>query len=151
MSVSSVYIVGIHSTPVGKFPDRTLKQLTAEAVAGAIEDAGLENGRALETATFANCGMWVEGQGSIRGQVMLTPLISQGQLSERMPIVNVEGGCASASIAMQSARKDILAGEADLALAVAAERTFYPGRPDLGQALFNGGIDQYDPQQWLDY
>lgn len=147
----AVYIVGSYATAVGRFPGRSLKDLTAEAVRGVIADAGIDSGLTIESAWFANCGMWVEGQGSIRGQVMLTPLIRAGELAERMPIMNIEGGCASAAMAMQGARKDILAGDADLSLAVAAERTFYPDAPDRTASLFNGGIDQYDSGEWLDY
>lgn len=147
----AVYIVGAYATAVGRFPGQSLKDLTREAIEGAIADSGIESGLAIESAWFANCGMWVEGQGSIRGQVMLTPLIREGKLAERMPIVNVEGGCASAAIALQGARKDILAGDVELSVAVAAERTFYPGAPDRTTALFNGGIDQYDTGEWLAY
>jgi acetyl-CoA acetyltransferase len=147
----AVYIVGSYATAVGRFPNRSLKDLTREAVTGVFEDAGLENGLDVESAWFANCGMWVDGQGSIRGQVMLTPLVRDGVLAERLPIMNVEGGCASAAMALQGARKDIAAGEADLSLAVAAERTFFPDAPERGRALFDGGIDQYDPAEWMRY
>lgn len=147
----AVYIIGAYATAVGRFSGRSLKDLTREAVEGVIADAGIESGSAIESAWFANCGMWVEGQGSIRGQVVLTPLIREGKLAERIPIVNVEGGCASAAIAMQGARKDIAAGDVEVSLAVAAERTFYPDAPDRTAALFNGGIDQYDAEEWLTY
>ncbi|MGV3478603.1 MAG: thiolase family protein [Sphingobium sp.] len=152
MSASrAVYVVGVHATAVGRFADRSLKSLTREAVEGAIPDAGLEQSREIGSAWFANCGMWVEGQGSIRGQVMLTPLIREGVLAERLPVFNIEGGCASAAMALQGARKDIAAGDVELALAVAAERTFYPDAPERTAALFNGGIDQFDPHEWQDY
>lgn len=145
------YIVGVYSTPVSRAHDRSHKEFTRDALAGVLADAGLEDGREVDTAWFANCGMWVDGQGSIRGQVCLTPLIRDAILPERLPIINVEGGCASAAIAFQGARKDILAGEADLALAIGVEKTYYPEDPGKSAALYAGGIDQYDPWEWEAY
>lgn len=148
--MADAFIIGIAATPVGRWADRTLKDMVGEVVRGAIADAGLD-GLEIESAWFANCGMWVDGQGSVRGQVMATPLVQAGVIAERVPIINVEGGCASASIALQGARKDVLSGAAELSLAFAAERTFYPGDPARSQRLYTGGIDQYDPDEWRDY
>ena len=38
----NAYIAGVGMTPFGKHLDRTLKSLAAEAVQGALDDAGLE-------------------------------------------------------------------------------------------------------------
>jgi len=105
----------------------------------------------IETAWFGNCGMWTEGQGSIRGQVCLTPLVRDGVIPERIPVVNVEGGCATASMAFNGAWKDIVSGTAEASLAIGVEKSFFPKSPDKTAALFNGGIDQYDPQEWQTY
>lgn len=147
----SAWIIGSASTPFGKRAHTTIKQLVREAVQAAAADAALDDGLAIEAAWFGNCGMWTDGQGSIRGQVSLTPLVQEGWLAERIPITNVEGGCATASMALQGAVKDIWLGEADLALAIGAEKTFHPDAPDKTKALFDGGIDRYDPAEWLSY
>lgn len=145
------WIVGAYSTRFGRAPDRTLKDLTREAVTGAVADAGLDDASRVEATWFGNCGMWVDGQGSIRGQVCLTPLVREGYLAARTPVVNVEAGCATGSLALHGAWLAIRAELHDVVLAAAAEKTWYPERPDKTTALYEGGIDQYDRDEWLAY
>ncbi len=149
--MAEVYIIGCSSTVFGRFPDRSLKELTREAYLGALGDSGLDDGSAIEAAWFGNCGMWTDGQGSVRGQVCFTPLVREGLFPERVPIINVEGACATASMALHGAWKDILSGQSDLSLAIGVERTFNPAAPAKTSALFDGGIDQYDPEEWRSY
>ncbi|WP_164155406.1 thiolase family protein [Sandarakinorhabdus rubra] len=149
--MTDVYIVGSYSTAFGKFPGRSHKDLAREAYLGVLADAGLANGNDIGMAWFGNCGMWTDGQGSIRGQVCLTPLVREGLFPERVPVINVEGGCATASIALHGAWKDILSGQTDLSLAMGVEKTYAPDAPERTQQLFDGGIDQYDRDEWLTY
>ena len=94
-------------------------------------------------------GTW--GQACIRGQVAFTPLVREGLFPERVPMINVEGGCATASMAFHGAFKDIASGEADLSLAIGVEKTFVPDDPGKTQEIFDGGIDQMDPREWHEY
>lgn len=149
--MSDVFIIGAYSTVFRRWPDRSHKDLTREAYRGVLDDAGLTDGHDIAMAWFGNCGMWIDGQGSIRGQVCFTPLVREGLFPERVPIINVEGGCATASMALHGAWKDILSGQSHLSLAIGVEKTFYPSDPGKMQALFEGGIDQYDPQEWHAY
>ncbi|MDB4476352.1 thiolase family protein [bacterium] len=149
--MSNVYIVGSYSTAFGKRPTDTVKDLAREAYLGVLADAQLAEGGAIESCWFGNCGMWTEEQGSIRGQVCLTPLVREGLFPERVPVINVEGGCATASMALNGAWKDIVSGVADMSLAMGVEKTFYPDDPNKSTRLFEGGIDQYDPQEWQQY
>jgi acetyl-CoA acetyltransferase len=149
--MSNVYIIGCYSTRFKKWKDRSHKDLTREAYMGALRDAGMASGDDIQYAWFGNCGMWVDGQGSIRGQVCMTPLVREGLFPERVPTINVEGGCATASMALHGAWKDIMAGTSDLSLAIGVEKTFYPDTPEKIQALYSGGIDQYDPDEWEAY
>jgi len=146
-----VYIIGSYSTQFKKWPDRSFKDLTREAYLGALADAGLEDGGDIEFAWFGNCGMGTFGQGNIRGQVCFTPLVRDGRFPERVPMINVEGGCATASMALHGAWKDILAGQSQLSLAIGVEKTFYPGEPAKMAAIFENGIDQLDPEEWQSY
>lgn len=149
--MTDVYIVGSYSSAFGKFPDRSFKDLTREVYLGVLADAGLANGNDIGMAWFGNCGMWTDGQGSIRGQVCLTPLVREGLFPERVPVINVEGGCATASIALHGAWKDVLSGQTDLSIAFGVEKTFNPASPEKTKALFDGGIDQYNPEEWMAY
>ena len=149
--MTDAYIIGTYCSPFGKHPNLSVKDLTREAYLGALADAGLSDGGQIESAWFGNCGMWVEGQGLIRGQVCMTPLVREGLFPERVPLVNVEGGCATASLSLQGAWKDILSGQADMSVALGVEKTFFPGAGDKTAAIFDGGIDRYNPEEWQEY
>ena len=92
----NVYIVGTSCTTFGRLAERSFQDLAREAYLGALADAGLPDGGAIEQAWFGNCGMGAWGQGGIRGQVCFTPLVQEGLFPERVPMVNVESGCATA-------------------------------------------------------
>ncbi len=143
-----VYVIGVSTTPFGKAPERSFKDLTRESYLAALADAGLEAGEGIEQAWFGNCGMGTFGQANIRGQVCLTPLVREGLFPERVPTINVEGGCATASMAFHGAWKDVLSGQSRCSLAIGVEKTFVPGAPEKSFELFAGGIDQLDPEEW---
>lgn len=146
-----VWVIGVHSTAFGKAPEKSFKELARETYLGALADAGLENGDDIEFAWFGNCGMGSWGQPNIRGQVCFTPLVQEGLFPERVPMVNVEGACATASMAFHGAWKDVLSGQHEVSLALGVEKTFVPDDPDRTMALFAGGIDQLDPEEWHAY
>lgn len=148
---SEAYILGVFTTPFKKTPEIGYKALSRSAYMGVLADAGLDSGAAIESAWFGNCGMWTEGQGSIRGQVCFTPLVREGLFPERVPMVNVEGGCATASMALHGARKDVLSGDSHLSLAIGVEKIFHPDAPEKTAGLFDAAIDQLDPEEWQDY
>jgi acetyl-CoA acetyltransferase len=149
--MGDVWIIGAYCSNFGKHADCTVKDLTREAYAGVLSDAGIDEGAAIGSAWFGNCGMWVDGQGSIRGQVCFTPLINEGSFPRGVPIVNVEGGCATGSLALYGAFRDVAAGATQMSVALGVEKTYYPQSPLKTAALFNGGIDQYDPAVWQNY
>lgn len=141
-----VYALGVASTRFRKWPERSFQDLAAEACRGVLADAGLESGTEIDFVWFGNCGLGTWGQPNIRGQVCLTPLLREGVLPERVPLVNVEGACATASMAFHGAWKDVLSGESDLVLALGVEKTFVPGDRGATMELFAGGIDRLDPE-----
>jgi acetyl-CoA acetyltransferase len=149
--MTGVYVVGAISTYFGKRPQDSIKALTREAYLDVLRDAGAFDSAEIETCWFGNCGMWLDKQGSIRGQVALTTLVREGLFPERVPVTNVEGGCATASMAFNGACKDIMSGTAQVSLAMGVEKTYFPDSPDKTSLLYCGGIDQYDPQEWEEY
>lgn len=149
--MKDVYIIGSYSTAFGRRPQDSVKDLTREAYEGVLADAGLDDPGRIETSWFGNCGMWTDDQGSIRGQVCLTPLVREGRFPERIPLTNVEGGCATASLALNGAWKDVLSGQADMSIAFGVEKTFYPDTPEKTSKMYFGGIDQYNPEEWERY
>jgi acetyl-CoA acetyltransferase len=149
--MEDVFIIGTSCTAFGKRPEDSFKDLSREAYLEVLADAGLADGDAIEQAWFGNCGMGSFGQRNIRGQVCFTPLVREGLFPERVPMINVEGGCATASMALHGAYKDILSGQVDMALAIGVEKTFFPGDPVKTMEIFEGGIDQLNPEEWMAY
>ena len=148
-----VYVIGTSCTPFGKHADLSFQGLSRQAYLELLADAGLAAGDValIEQAWFGNCGMGQWGQGGIRGQVAFTPLVEEGLFPERVPMINVEGGCATASFAFHGACKDILSGQAEVSLALGVEKLVSPDDPARTQAIFATGIDQLEPQRWHDY
>ena len=149
--MGDVYILGTFSTAFGKRPGDDFRDLSREAYLGALADAGLENGDDIEFGWFGNCGMGSFGQACIRGQVCFTPLVQAGLFPERVPMINVEGGCATASMAFNGAFKDVASGAARLSLAIGVEKIYIPNDPVRTQEIFAGGIDQLTPEDWHAY
>ncbi|MEN8197507.1 MAG: thiolase family protein, partial [Pseudomonadota bacterium] len=145
------YMIGAYSTQFKRWPEKSYKDLTRDAYLGVLGDAGYENGDEIEFAWFSNCGMWVDDQASIRGQVCFTPLVREGLFPERVPMINVEGGCASAHMALHGAWKDILSGQSDVSLAIGVEKLFNRDAPEKTMAAYQAGIDNLDPEQWREY
>lgn len=111
------YISGVGMTRFGKYSDRSLSDLSEEAIGEALTDAGLGK-EDLDLAVVGNSVAGViTGQTCIRGQVVLK---DNGIGS--IPIINVENACASASTALHEAVLHVASGTADVALALGMEK-----------------------------
>lgn len=146
-----VFVIATSCTAFGKRPGDSFRDLTREAYLGCLNDAGWENGGAIEQAWFGNCGMGTFGQRNIRGQVCFAPMVQEGLFPERVPMINVEGGCATASMAFHGAWKDVASGDMEASLAIGVEKTFVQGDPARTMEIFEGGIDQINPEEWHAY
>lgn len=131
----NAYIAGVGMTPFGKHQDRTLKSLTQEAVAAALQDAGME-AKELEAAYFGTAATAVTvGQVMVPGQVALREM-GIG----RIPVVNVENACASAATAFQQACTMVTAGLYDVVLAIGSEKLYCEDR-EKTFSVFTGAVD----------
>jgi acetyl-CoA acyltransferase len=136
--MTDVYIIGVGMTAFGKFLDRSVKAMTREAVTLALRDAGAEIGN-VGAAFFSNAVQSpLEGQHMVAGQIALRDMGF-----ERLPIVNVENACASASTALHLAAAHLKAGLSDVALAVGAEKMFHTDRAKMF-SVFDGAWDVHD-------
>ncbi len=128
-------IAGVGMTKFGKHMETGLKALGAEAVQAALADAGIA-ADALEAAFVGNAAAGlVTGQECIRGQVILRS-IGIG----RIPVVNVENACASASTALNQACAMVSAGFYDVVLALGVEKLYHPDKRK-SFAAFSGAVD----------
>jgi acetyl-CoA acetyltransferase len=128
-------IGGVGMTRFGKHMETGLKALGAEAVQAALTDAGID-ANALEAAFVGNAAAGlVTGQECIRGQVILRS-IGIG----RIPVVNVENACASASTALNQACAMVSAGFYDTVLALGVEKLYHADKKK-SFAAFSGAVD----------
>jgi acetyl-CoA acyltransferase len=130
-----IYVVGVGMTPFGRHLDKSVKQLSQWAVADAMADAACTPDD-VQVAFFGNSVQgFMEGQVFIRGQIALLP-----QGFEGIPIHNVENACATASTAFHLAAMQLRAGEADVALAVGAEKMYSTDKEKMF-SVFDSGWD----------
>ena len=119
--MSDVYIVGVDMIKFGRYPDRTVPGLAAEAALLALDDAGL----GIDQMQALFCGNLGQANNMI-GQRMLAEIGKTG-----MPVVNVANACATGATAFRDAWMTIKAGVHDLVLAVGVEQ--------MGKGLLGGG------------
>ena len=115
-----VAVIGAGMTRFGKFLDRSMKEITREAVDGALSSAGTDKSK-LEVAIVGNAAAGlITGQECIRGQVVLREMGIGG-----IPIINTENACASSSTAFHMAWLYVASGMYDIALAVGVEKLYH--------------------------
>jgi acetyl-CoA acetyltransferase len=131
--VEGIYIVGVGMTPFGKLLDRSVKDLTREAVTAALVDADGTIAD-LEAVQFSNaCQGHMQGQELIRGEIALRSMGIEG-----IPVTNVENACASASTAVHGAVQFLRAGMGEVALAVGVEKMYSTDRARMFSAFDSG-------------
>ena len=118
--MSDVYVVGIDMIRFGRFPDRTVPGLAAEAALLALDDAGLS----IRDMQALYCGNLGQANGMV-GQRMLAEIGQTG-----IPVVNVANACATGATAFRDAWMSIKAGMYDTVLAVGVEQ--------MGKGLLGG-------------
>jgi acetyl-CoA acetyltransferase len=128
-----VYILGTGMLKFGRHLDRSIKSLAGEALALVCADAGIPMER-IGAAWFSN-SLWglFSGQHCIRGQVALS---ANGL--DRIPVINVENGCAGGSTALHSAVTAVKAGLYDCVLAMGAEKVYDQDREKVMRAFASG-------------
>jgi len=131
-------IIGIGVTPFGQHVDRTIVSLGVEAGLAALKDAGLSAAR-VRAGFFAN-----SLAARLFGDTTLGQNVFAALGLDALPIVNTENACTSGATALYLARLAIEAGEADVVLAIGAEKMCVP---HLG--LIDSGSTELDTQLGL--
>lgn len=108
--MTQAFVVGIGMMKFGRFADRTLESIGAEAVHAALDDAGLT----IHDIQALYCGNVYE---RMVGQRIMREVGQTG-----IPVVNCSNACASGATAFREALLSIRAGEHDVVLAVGAEK-----------------------------
>ncbi len=127
-----VYVAGVGLHPFGRFAERSLTALGADAVRAALADAGVARGG----FQAAFCGTVYGGVAA--GHKVLTALGLSG-----VPIVNVEAGCASGGAALALGAAQVASGRHECVLVLGLEKMprgiirssfFEPWREEAGLA-----------------
>jgi acetyl-CoA acyltransferase len=156
-----VYIIGVGMIPITKMAG-SYESMCEGAIREAMEDAGLSyegDKDAIGGIWYGNCvqGM-LTSQHCVRGQVVLRRL-----KFEKMPIVNVENACATATTALNQAVNHILAGVSDVGLAIGIEKMLpdlttldkFPeikaALPYMGLAAFWAGCEQDRKDSYIEH
>jgi acetyl-CoA acyltransferase len=109
---NDVWILGISMTKFGKHPDKDLVDLAAEAVNGALADAGVT----MKDIGVIGAGNLLGGDGRI-GQALQKQIGQTG-----IPVYNVSNACATGATALRVAIMSVKSGESDFGLAFGVEK-----------------------------
>ncbi|MCB1645413.1 MAG: thiolase family protein [Pseudomonadales bacterium] len=125
--MSDVYIMGVDMIKFGRFPDKTVPQLGAQAALMALDDAGLT----IHDMQALYCGNLGQANAMV-GQRILQEIGQTG-----IGVVNCANACATGATAFREAWMSIKAGINDVVLAVGVEQM---GKGLLGGAGGGAGI-----------
>jgi acetyl-CoA acetyltransferase len=123
-----VYVIGTGMTKFGRYPEKTVPELGAEAAQLALEDCGLTINQ-IEALCSGN----LLQAGAMVGQRILQEIGQTG-----IPVVNCANACATGATAFREAWMSIKAGIYDVVLAVGVEQMGKAGL--LGGGGGGGGI-----------
>ena len=117
--MTEAYVAGIGFHPFGRFTDKTLKEIAAEAALAALADAGLDpDGIDAAFCSNAYAGL-LNGRESVRGETWLRSAGIGG-----IPIVNIENACAGGGGAIHMATLAVRSGAYRRVLVVGAEKMY---------------------------
>ncbi len=124
----NVYVLGTGMIKFGRYPDKTVPELGAEAALIALKDAGI---------TIKDVEMFASGNlyqaNAMVGQRILQQIGQTG-----VPVINVANACATGSTAFREAYLSVASGMYDVTMAVGVEQM---GK----QGLLGGGGGGSDP------
>jgi acetyl-CoA acetyltransferase len=130
--MSDVYVVGIDMIKFGRFPDRDVPEIGAEAALMALDDAGLK----IQQMEALYCGNLYQANAMV-GQRILQEIGQTG-----VTVVNTANACATGATAFREAWMAVKAGVYDLVLAVGVEQ--------MGKGLLGGtGSGKSIPKEGL--
>ena len=117
---NDVYVLGVDMIKFGRFPDRTVPEIGAEAALLALDDAGLGVG----DMEALYCGNLYQASAMV-GQRILQHIGQTG-----IPVVNTANACATGATALREGWVAIRAGLYDVVLCVGVEQ--------MGKGLLGG-------------
>ena len=124
----NVYVLGTGMIKFGRYPEKTVPELGADAALIALKDAGIN---IKDVELFASGNLYQAN--AMIGQRILQQIGQTG-----VPVINVSNACATGSTAFREAFMAVASGMYDVAMAVGVEQM---GK----QGLLGGGGGGTDP------
>ncbi|MFB6142656.1 MAG: thiolase domain-containing protein [Halorientalis sp.] len=142
--MSHASIAGVGMTKFGEMPERTGRDLFAEAGTTAIDDASIDRDDidALYVGNFM--GELSENQGH------MGPLMAKA-VGVDVPATRVESACASGGMAVRQGLKDVRNGEADVVLVGGVERMHNMGTTGATGGLSVAADDLWEIRQGITF
>ena len=119
--MSDAYVLGVDMIKFGRFPERSVHDIGAEAALLALDDAKLR----IQDIQALYCGNLGQASGMV-GQRILHEIGQTG-----IPVVNCANACATGATAFREGWMAVKAGVYDIVLAVGVEQ--------MGRGLLGGG------------
>ncbi len=138
LAMTAPRVSGVGLTHFGKHPERTGRDLFAEAGLAALDDAGIAPDD-IDGLFFGNfMGEMAEHQGHE------APMMAEAIGAAAAPATRFESACASAGAAVREAVKSLRTEEADVMVAGGAERMTNIGTAGATEALSIAADDLYE-------
>ena len=118
--MTDAYVVGVDMIKFGRFPEKSVPSIGAEAALMALDDCGL----GIQDMEALYCGNLGQASGMV-GQRILQQIGQTG-----ITVVNVSNACATGATAFREAWASVKAGLYDIVLAVGVEQ--------MGKGLLGG-------------
>ncbi len=112
----SVSVLGIGETKMGRWPEKSLRDLIKEAGTKAIQDAGIEK-ESIQALYMSNFNA-----SYLAYQAHMGPLASEVLGLGNIPTIRIEGACASGSLAFRQGMMAVASGMYDIVLVGGAEK-----------------------------
>ena len=122
--MTDAYIIGVDMIKFGRFPEKSVPQIGAEAALLALDDCDLK----IQDMQALYCGNLGQASGMV-GQRILQEIGQTG-----IPVVNVSNACATGATAFREAWTAVKADLYDIVLAVGVEQ--------MGRGLLGGGASK---------
>ena len=127
-----IWILGIHMTKFGKYPDLDIVDLASQAALAALADGGVT----MKDIGVLAAGCLMASNAGIGQQL-------QKQIGQTgIPVYNVANACATGATALRTAIMAVKSGEVDMGLAVGVEKLAGAG------LLGSGGRPKSDKNEW---
>ena len=129
---NDVWILGIHMTKFGKYPDKDTVDLASQAALAALADGGVT----MHDIGVLAAGCLMASNAGIGQQL-------QKQIGQTgIPVYNVANACATGATALRTTIMAVKSGEVDMGLAVGVEKLAGAG------LLGAGGRPKSDKNEW---